>query len=698
MTPQSPPPVAGRPLTAETARADLQELVDLLLDSGETLIVGRGPANDYGNALSFILADHFRLSRPASEQPVEAIGAGREEEIPERAEGRLAERPWRVGDPLPAVGSVVLVSGVHGDIESDQHRGYLRRTVIGYGKDNAFICLQTEGCWPTVERTTNCWFAALSPASPARTPMGEPVAWIERQNDGTRYGEPKRWPPSDRARSYAQEMGRTIEPLYAAASPARTPMGGEDIGEEYDVAAHCVTLAECPPGLFFWNGTIGFKSEYGAMEPAGDGGKAWRVGNRPDAYCADSGEFFWGGSSTHEDRAKVLVMPINAQTVAMVASHGPEALAKSTPMGGEVEALREALEDAISLLWDHVPGIEPRIVRLEEALAAPTPMGGDDELKPDFLRSLPGGSLDDSTFQAIEDALDRADAPCRADGDKGRWLTLTERIAALAAPTPMGGDREHSSRCWGRTSFSDEVLHCYCQTAPTPMGEPAAWRIGDDGAVYATLKAARNHVDGWRLQGAECSDPQPLYDRQALAASSPSPAQGGEQIARKAELYDHMREVAAANGFDSLTQAIAEAYAARQAVSASPQPEAGEPVAWRVRRAITDREEWQLRPVGTGADLIGLEGWEVQPLYLSTPAADDGWRDISTAPKDGTQIILWCIKPAVQDYDTKGPPLAVIGNWSDGIWNVPFSDDWIEDSGFTHWRNLPAPPTVEDGL
>ena len=40
---------------------------------------------------------------------------------------------------------------------------------------------------------------------------------------------------------------------------------------------------------------------------------------------------------------------------------------------GEVEALREALEDAISLLWDHVPGIEPRIVRLEEALAASSP-------------------------------------------------------------------------------------------------------------------------------------------------------------------------------------------------------------------------------------------------------------------------------------------------------------------------------------
>ena len=151
-------------------------LVDYRTNNGH---VGNGwHANNLGwtDEYSLNIITHFRphapVSRPASEQPVEAIGAGREEEIPERAEGRLAERPWRVGDPLPAVGSVVLVSGVHGDIESDQHRGYLRRTVIGYGKDNAFICLQTEGCWPTVERTTNCWFAALSPASPARTPMG----------------------------------------------------------------------------------------------------------------------------------------------------------------------------------------------------------------------------------------------------------------------------------------------------------------------------------------------------------------------------------------------------------------------------------------------------------------------------------------------------------------------------------------------
>ena len=102
-----------------------------------------------------------------------------------------------------------------------------------------------------------------------------------------------------------------------------------EIGAEYDAAAHCVTLAECPPGLFLWNGTVGFKSEYGAMEPDDStNGKFWKIGNRADAYCADSGEYFWGGAASHEDRAKVLVYTICAETVAMVASHGSPTLTR----------------------------------------------------------------------------------------------------------------------------------------------------------------------------------------------------------------------------------------------------------------------------------------------------------------------------------------------------------------------------------
>lgn len=74
------------------------------------------------------------------------------------------------------------------------------------------------------------------------------------------------------------------------------------------------------------------------------------------------------------------------------------------------------------------PAVRPSAQGLES--------GGEVELKPDFLRALPGGTMDDSTFQDVEDALDRAGAPCRADGDKGRWLTLAERVAALSQPGP----------------------------------------------------------------------------------------------------------------------------------------------------------------------------------------------------------------------------------------------------------------------
>ena len=76
-------------------------------------------------------------------------------------EGRLAPRPYQHGDPLPADGSLCLVSGAHCDIESDQHRSYLWRRVIGFSANDEFVCLQKPGCWPTVERTSHCWFAEI---------------------------------------------------------------------------------------------------------------------------------------------------------------------------------------------------------------------------------------------------------------------------------------------------------------------------------------------------------------------------------------------------------------------------------------------------------------------------------------------------------------------------------------------------------
>lgn len=88
-------------------------------------------------------------------------------------EGRLTAMPWKPGDPLPAVGSAVLVSGANCDVDSDQHRAFMWRTVVGYGDQDRFVCLQTGSCWPTVERLENCWFAEIP------TPRIAPTAPVE---------------------------------------------------------------------------------------------------------------------------------------------------------------------------------------------------------------------------------------------------------------------------------------------------------------------------------------------------------------------------------------------------------------------------------------------------------------------------------------------------------------------------------------
>ncbi len=92
--------------------------------------------------------------------------------------GRLAPNAWRSGDPLPEIGSLCLVSGANCDVESDQHRSYMWRKVVGYCDGDMFVCLQTEGCWPTVERTENCWFAEIPVVRNAAQQQPEPRAFV----------------------------------------------------------------------------------------------------------------------------------------------------------------------------------------------------------------------------------------------------------------------------------------------------------------------------------------------------------------------------------------------------------------------------------------------------------------------------------------------------------------------------------------
>lgn len=64
------------------------------------------------------------------------------------------------------------------------------------------------------------------------------------------------------------------------------------------------TLGQCPPGLFMFGSTLGFKSEYKTESLSRPG--FWQS----DAYVVESGEYFWGGTSDPEAREKLIVAPL----------------------------------------------------------------------------------------------------------------------------------------------------------------------------------------------------------------------------------------------------------------------------------------------------------------------------------------------------------------------------------------------------
>lgn len=65
------------------------------------------------------------------------------------------------------------------------------------------------------------------------------------------------------------------------------------------------TLAECPPGLFGFGDMVGLKDEYGT-DVRDQSGLQRHV---PAAYN-EAGEFFWGGTKTHDDRLNLIVQPL----------------------------------------------------------------------------------------------------------------------------------------------------------------------------------------------------------------------------------------------------------------------------------------------------------------------------------------------------------------------------------------------------
>lgn len=71
------------------------------------------------------------------------------------------------------------------------------------------------------------------------------------------------------------------------------------VGEWWERGWPC-TLADCPIGLFEYQGELCLKTEYGTND------------GRIDAYIVSSGEFFWGGGGIAGQR-KVMVTPVQVR-------------------------------------------------------------------------------------------------------------------------------------------------------------------------------------------------------------------------------------------------------------------------------------------------------------------------------------------------------------------------------------------------
>jgi hypothetical protein len=69
-----------------------------------------------------------------------------------------------------------------------------------------------------------------------------------------------------------------------------------------------IQLRDCPTGLFWFNDTLGFKSEYKTQSKSSP--EVWQC----DAYVVASGEYFWGGISDARQREQLLVKPIDDET------------------------------------------------------------------------------------------------------------------------------------------------------------------------------------------------------------------------------------------------------------------------------------------------------------------------------------------------------------------------------------------------
>lgn len=78
-------------------------------------------------------------------------------------------------------------------------------------------------------------------------------------------------------------------------------------------------LIDAPVGLLMYDGCLVFKAEYSTAIQTGS-----RVTVTPDCYVVESGEYFWGGAKTAENRNSLDVKPIELPHVPTIAPKDPQ--------------------------------------------------------------------------------------------------------------------------------------------------------------------------------------------------------------------------------------------------------------------------------------------------------------------------------------------------------------------------------------
>jgi hypothetical protein len=214
--------------------------------------------------------------------------------------------------------------------------------------------------------------------------------------------------------------------------------------------AKFVTLADCPPGLFRFKGSLGFKSEYGAMElvtpPSTPGPEMrWTVGNRADAYCLDTGEYFWGGAQGAAERDGLLVEPITlADTLPLLEVPRlrlPEGIDRSRP----VPILIKVAKDGEEPNCFYAPTAERFAVQLDwaEALEARVLQRNDDQTPEGWARR-----------RSLEDAKALVAAPTIPASEWSDWVCDGEETYAASIEefvemvTDIDPEAEPPAYCW----------------------------------------------------------------------------------------------------------------------------------------------------------------------------------------------------------------------------------------------------------